>query len=565
MNNYKFPKLFSEVQPSEKQTQAPGSRGQDPGIRIQEPGYRTHGIQMPDMQTSRQSGNPEIRKSENPFPGFRVPVSGLRLHLLSVLCALLFGLTTGQARAQDSLSVYLETAAKNNPELKAQYLEYTAALEKVPQVGSLPDPEASFGFFTKPMELLGGDQVGNAQLMQMFPWFGTLKTAKDEATLMARAKYEAFNEAKAALFYQVKASWYRLMKYDREIDLVRENIELLESLEKLALVKFQSPETRGAAPSMQGGSSFMNAPAASMNSPAGGMGSTANQGSSNSGRAGNASSAGMQENMDGGQSGLADVLRVKMEVLEQQNKLAFLTDQRKTEETSLNALLNRDASMPVHTADSLAIRALPVNKAAIADSILQNNPMLTMLENEAGSYAAMKEKAKKMGLPMLGLGLNYMLIQERTGNTSMMNGKDMLMPMVSVSIPIYRKKYKAMQSEARMMEEATGERSADLTNKLRIAYRQFVQDLDDAERRVVLYREQEELARKTTNLLVTGYTTTGNNYEEVLRMQLKALDYGFKHIEAITDYNTSVAMAEKLMNARPDILLQTEKPVLIKK
>jgi outer membrane protein TolC len=504
-----------------------------------------------------------------PFPVFRFPVSGLRLPLLLALCSLLVTLSAGTAHAQDSLSVYLETAAKNNPELKARYLEYSAALEKVPQVGSLPDPEAQFAFFTKPMELLGGDQLGSVQLMQMFPWFGTLKTARDEASLMALAKYEAFNSAKAELFYQIKASWYQLMKYDREIDLVRENIRLLESLEKLALVKFQSPEARSAAPSMQGGSSSMNAPSASMNSPAGGMGSsmnsTANQGSSNSGPAGNASSAGMQENMGGGQSGLADVLRVKMEILEQQNRMAFLTDQRKTEETSLNTLLNRDASLPVHTADSLTIRALPVNKAAIADSILQNNPMLTMLENEAGSYAAMKEKAKKMGLPMLGLGLNYMLIQERTGNTAMMNGKDMVMPMVSVSIPIYRKKYKAMQSEARMMEEATGGRSADLTNKLRVAYRQFVQDLDDAERRVVLYREQEELARKTTNLLVTGYTTTGNNYEEVLRMQLKALDYGFKHIEAIADYNTAIAMAEKLMDARPDIPAQTGKPVSIKK
>lgn len=565
MNNYKFSKPFSEVQSSNKQTQAPGSRGQDPGIRIQEPGYRTQDIQMSDMQTFRQSGNPEIRKSENPPSGLRSPFSVL----LSVLCALLFSLATGQARAQDSLSVYLEMAAKNNPELKAQYLEYTAALEKVPQVGSLPDPEASFGFFTKPMELLGGDQVGNAQLMQMFPWFGTLKTAKDEATLMARAKYEAFNEAKAGLFYQVKASWYRLMKYDHEIDLVRENIELLESLEKLALVKFQSPEARGADPLMQGGSSSMNAPAASMNSQAGGMGSsmnsTANQGSSNSGRAGNASSAGMQEGMGGNQSGLSNVLRVRMEILEQKNRLALLTDQRKTKEAGFNALLNRETGTPVRITDSLVMQPLPVNKAAVSDSILQNNPMLTMLENEAGSYAAMKEKAKKMGLPMLGLGLNYMLIQERTGNTSMMNGKDMVMPMVSVSIPIYRKKYKAMQSEARLMEEATGERSADLTNKLRVAYRQFVQDLDDAERRVVLYREQEELARKTTNLLVTGYATTGNNYEEVLRMQLKALDYGFKHIEAIADYNTAIAMAEKLMDARPDIPAQTGKPVSIKK
>ena len=80
-------------------------------------------------------------------------------------------------------------------------------------------------------------------------------------------------------------------------------------------------------------------------------------------------------------------------------------------------------------------------------------------------------------------------------------------------------------------------------------YRSFIQNLDDAERRIKLYNEQEELAQKTTELLLTEFSTSGADYEEVLRMQYKVLDYGFKHIEAVTDYNTSVAMAEKLMNS----------------
>ncbi len=89
---------------------------------------------------------------------------------------------------QDSLSVYLEQAALNNPGVKARYLEYTAALEKAPQAASLPDPQLQFGYFIKPMALLGGNQVGQVSLMQMFPWFGTLRYAKDEASKMAMCK-----------------------------------------------------------------------------------------------------------------------------------------------------------------------------------------------------------------------------------------------------------------------------------------------------------------------------------------------------------------------------------------
>jgi len=175
--------------------------------------------------------------------------------------------------------------------------------------------------------------------------------------------------------------------------------------------------------------------------------------------------------------------------------------------------------------------------------------MLAMLENESGAYGFMEMKAKKMGFPMLGVGLNYMFIQERDGNPSMMNGNDMIMPMVSVSIPVYRKKYNAMQNEARLMQESITQQIIDLRNNLMVQYRQLVQGFDDAERRIVLYKEQEDLARRTTDLLLSGFATTGNNYEEVLRMQLRVLDYGFKHIEAVVDYNTSAAMAEKLMNS----------------
>jgi outer membrane protein TolC len=450
---------------------------------------------------------------------------------------------------QDSLSVYLELSAKNNPDLKVAFNQYLASLEKIPQVGTLPDPQASFGFFLKPMAIVAGNQVGNIQVMQMFPWFGTLKLAKDEATEMAKAKYEVFNAAKADLFYQVKSNWYALMKIDREITLVNENLELLESLEKLVLVKFQSPET--------GGNSAGSTNSGAMNSTSGGNINASGSGmrGMNSTQTGTASAAGnmpattMSSGMGNKATGLQDVLRVKMEILDQQNKLAILSDQRKTAEITFNSLLNRDQQISVIINDSLDIQPLPAEKLAIADSILSNNPMLAMLESEVSSYEAMEQKAKKMGLPMVGIGLNYMINQKREGNTFMMNGNDMVMPMFTFSIPIYRKKYDAMQKEAQLMQEAGKQQAIGLKNNLQVQYRSFVQNLDDAERRVILYNQQEELARKTLDLLLAGFATTGTDYEEVLRMQYKVLDYGFKRIEAITDYNTSVAMAEKLMNS----------------
>jgi outer membrane protein TolC len=254
-------------------------------------------------------------------------------------------------------------------------------------------------------------------------------------------------------------------------------------------------------------------------------------------------------NMNSSQTGLQDVLRVKMEILDQKDKLALLTDQRRTSETSFNALLNRDLTTLIQVSDSLMVESIETDRLAIADSILSNNPMLAMLDKEVASYHLMEQKAKKMGLPMFGVGLNYMINQKRAGSISDMNGKDMLMPMITLTIPIYRAKYNAMQNEARYMQESGKEQINELKNDLMLQYQTFVQNLDDAKRRIDLYQEQEELARKTTDLLLADFSTTGTNYEEVLRMQYKVLDYGFKHVEALTDYNSSLALAEKLMNS----------------
>ena len=70
--------------------------------------------------------------------------------------------------SQDSLMNYLEIAAKNNPSVQQKFTEYQAALQKVPQVGSLPDPELNVGVFLSPMELVSGKQVADIRLMQMF-------------------------------------------------------------------------------------------------------------------------------------------------------------------------------------------------------------------------------------------------------------------------------------------------------------------------------------------------------------------------------------------------------------
>ncbi len=81
--------------------------------------------------------------------------------LLITIIALSSWLAGHSQQYPDSLFKYLEIAAKNNPTVLQKFSEYQAALQKIPQAGSLSDPELSLGVFLKPMELVSGNQVAD--------------------------------------------------------------------------------------------------------------------------------------------------------------------------------------------------------------------------------------------------------------------------------------------------------------------------------------------------------------------------------------------------------------------
>jgi outer membrane protein TolC len=397
--------------------------------------------------------------------------------------------------AQDSLSYYLEDAALNNPGVKAKYLEYSAALEKVPQASSLPDPELQFGYFIKPMQLLMGNQVADIRLMQMFPWFGVLKAAKDEASKIAVAKFESFRDAKEELYFNVKSSYYQVYRTIYEIGIANKNLDILKSLEQIVLVKFST----------------------------GGAGSSSGSGMSGSGK-----------------NDMVNLLRVQIEMRELENRIALLQDQLTTDKVSFNRYLNRVPSSEVFTGDSLTEVPVPSDILTLADSLV-NHPMVKMFEAESEANASKLAMITRMGYPMIGLGLNYSIVKKRDGVPPMMNGNDMIMPMISVTLPIYRKKYKAMRHEAEFMRDAATVSAENVTNNLRVNFQETMQNLNDAGRRVKLYTEQTLLANKSVQLLITSFSANGTDFEEVLRMEQQLLDYQFKKVEAVVDKNTSIS------------------------
>jgi cobalt-zinc-cadmium efflux system outer membrane protein len=393
--------------------------------------------------------------------------------------------------SQDMLENYLIEAARNNPGLKGKFSEYLAALEKITQAGALPDPQVTFGYFIQPVETRVGPQKARISASQMFPWFGTLGAKEDVATEMAKSKYEMFEEAKSRLFYDVKSTWYNLYFTHKAIDVTVENITILNTFRKLALIKVES-----------------------------------------------------------GLASAADVLRVEMEIADMENQLALLKDSYFVLQASFNNLLNVDEHRVVSIPDSLINTDFDLTREAVIDSIQSGNHNILQIEFSEAFYAKQEIVARKLSKPGFMIGIDYMAIGKSSNSMTNISesGKDAIVfPIVGITIPLYRRKYTSMVRETALMQESTENIKLDKINVLETTFEKANKDYRDADRRITLYTGQSDKASKSLRILQTAYETDGKNFEEVLRMERQLLRYELELEKARADKDAAIAFINYLM------------------
>lgn len=462
------------------------------------------------------------------------------MRMKDVLVIIVLLVAGGRGYCQDSLIHYLDIAIKSNQQILQKYYEYEAALQKIPQVSSLSDPEINAGVFLSPMELVTGNQVAELQLMQMFPWFGTLRAAKDEMSLMANAAYESFRDTKLQVLFDMQKTWFSLYQINKEIGIGNENLEILRSIERLSRVRFITVSTGNSSGSMtrspQPGEEPENSNAMQ------GM----QQGRSVApGEMATGSSDAMESSGQG--SGLIDLFSVLVEIGDMENTIALLENRQRAVKAQFNSFLNRPAQYPVVFPDTLISDTLYHEIGNVMpDSFLLKNPMLTMQEYEKKSTKARKRMVSRMGYPMFGLGLNYAIMSRNEMLVSEMNGRDMIMPMITLTLPVYRKKYRSMKAEAGFLTEAAQREYQTVYNNLNTEYYQAVQLYEDAIRRIKLFRDQSDLTRKSLNISMQGFASSGSGLTDVLRLQQRLLDYEVRHVAAVTDFNTAVSWLKRL-------------------
>jgi len=382
------------------------------------------------------------------------------------------------------LQTLIDEALTNNPEIQKFDFQYQIASEKVNEVNSLPNTEFNAGFMAVKPEMDMPMERFRVSVMQMLPWFGTITARENYASSMADAQYVEVTIAKRKLALSVSQFYYQLYETSAKQEVLDKNLALLESYESLALTSLEV-----------------------------------------------------------GKASAVDVLRLQIRQNELIQEKDVLAQQNKGIQAALNSLMNRDYNLEVAVVTTMDI---PEDDFFNGYDALSLNPELLKYDKLFASVEQSELLNEKEGGPMIGFGLEYINQEKSPMITS--SYKDMIMPMVSVSIPIFNKKYKSQtrQNDLRKQEiqSQKDERLNTLTSELSKAISQRNQS------RIKFKTQKNNLkqAENAEEILIKNYETGTINFNDVLDIQELQLKFQMGQIETTKLYYEQSALINYLIN-----------------
>ncbi|MBL4643373.1 MAG: TolC family protein [Flavobacteriaceae bacterium] len=384
------------------------------------------------------------------------------------------------------LTSFIEEALANNPKIQKFELQYKIASEKVNEVHTLPNTEFGVGYFISEPETRTGAQRFKVSVKQMIPWFGTITARENYVSSLADAKYEDIVIAKRKLIVSVSQSYYNLYTNKAKQEVFVKNIKLLETYETLALSAVEV-----------------------------------------------------------GKASAVDVLRLQMRQNELEQLKQVLLQQYLAEQTVFNKLLNRGKSIVINVVNELKI---PLENDVITTENLAIHPELTRYDKLYQSMEKSELLNQKESGPMFGFGLDYVAVSERPNMNFGDNGKDIVMPMVSFSIPIFNKKYKSKTKQNKLKQQEIIFQKQDRFNSLQALLDKAIYNRSSSRISYNTQAKNLQQANDAEEILIRSYETGTIDFKDVLDIQELQLKFQINQIESIKTYYKQTTIINYLSN-----------------
>ncbi|MEE9369984.1 MAG: TolC family protein [Sedimentisphaerales bacterium] len=384
------------------------------------------------------------------------------------------------------LQDYLRYAALDNAGLKAAFEQWKAALEQVPQAEALPDPRFNYGYFIKEVETRVGPQRHKFGIMQVFPWFGKIEARTDAAAAEAKAARKRYDAEKLKLFWQVKDAFYEYAYLASAVEIAKKNLELIKYFEEVARTKYM---------------------AAAAEHP--------------------------------------DVIRAQVELAKIEDVLRSLEELRGPIVARLNAVLNRRSFEMLPWPQKDKFRKVELDRWQMIELLRQINPELAALGFDVDAAKHRVELAKKKFWPDIGVGVDWVQTDGALGTGVRDSGKDPIILMFTMNLPIWRESYTAAELQAKANVRKTSQKKTQTENTIIARAEQVLYNFEDSDRKVKLYGDV--LVPKAEELLQaseTAYQGGTIDFLSLIDAQRTLLNFQLQYERAMTDNQQKLAELE---------------------
>lgn len=419
--------------------------------------------------------------------------------VLQIIIMAFLGLTSATMASQqpndandlNKLSDYLRFASLNNAELKSKFQQWKAALEQVPQAKALDDPKFTYSYFIEEVETRVGPQQQKFGIMQVFPWFGKIQARTDLAAAKAQAAQQRYETTKLILFHQVKTAFYEFEYLATAIDIAKHNLDLLQHFEEVARTKYRT---------------------ATAIHP--------------------------------------DIIRVQVELAKIEDILKSLEQLKEPTVAKLNSVLNRPIDAELAWPEKVQLRQVSLDRKLIVQELKRANPELAELSWEIQAAKSSVELAKKKFYPDIGVGLDWIQTDSAIMPGQRDSGKDPLVLMFSMNIPLWQNSYKAAEQQAKANVRKIQEQRTDTENKILSKVFEVLYDIEDSQRKIHLYGDVlVSKAQELVQASETAYRAGTIDFLSLIDAQRMLLKYELDYERAVTNNQQKIAELEKLIGA----------------
>ncbi len=378
----------------------------------------------------------------------------------------------------------IQEAFTNSPEIQKFDVQYKIASEKVNEANFLPNTDFNFGYMAIAPEMEMPMERFRASVMQMLPWFGTISARENYAESMAEAQYVEVVIAKRKLALSISQRYYQLYEIRARQEVLDKNITLLQTYERLAL-----------------------------------------------------------NSLEVGKASAVDVLRLQIRQNELRQQKEVLLQENKGIQAAINSLMNLPYDKEVVVVGSFEI---PEEENFYNYENLDVNPELLKYDKLYQSVEQAEVLNQKESAPMLGFGVEYVNQENSPMITSPY--KDMVMPMVSLSIPIFNNKYKSQTRQNELRKQEIQFQKEERLNVLKADLSKAISQQNQARIKFSIQKQNLKQAEDAEEILIKNYETGTIDFKDVLDIQELQLKFQTAQIESVTMYYVQSAIINYLSN-----------------